>query len=123
MLAADAADEGEEDTPTQKPAEELPSRCPGSFAGTWKTGYGTMTITFTSPNEVVGTYDYDGGSIKGSVSSDGQVLDGTYAENKGQGRFRFTLESGGSRFKGNWNRTSGTREPPSGTWEGKCLSE
>jgi hypothetical protein len=93
------------------------------FAGTWKSSFGTMTITLSADNRVEASYDFDGGSINGNVSADGKVLTGTYSENKAKGIFRFTLAPDGRSFTGNWNRTSGTREPPSGTWGGKCISE
>jgi len=93
------------------------------FLGTWRSSFGTMTITFGADNLVEASYDFDAGSINGIVSADGKVLTGTYTENKAKGRFRFTLAADGQSFTGNWNRTSGTREPPSGTWDGKCVSK
>ncbi len=96
--------------------------CPSGFGGTWKTSFGAMTITFTNSSEVKGNYDFDDGTIKGDVSGDGRVLTGTYTENEAKGTFRFNLDSDGRSFNGDWHRTSGTRNPPSGTWSGKCLS-
>jgi hypothetical protein len=93
----------------------------GSFAGTWKTSYGVMSLTSTTGNKVEGAYAFDAGTIDGTLSADASVLEGTYKESEAKGSFKFTLTEGGRRFKGNWQRTSGKREPPSGNWEGRCI--
>jgi len=42
-------------------------------------------------------------------------------QNKRRRVVRFTLAADGQSFSGTWRRSSGRREPPSGTWEGKCI--
>jgi hypothetical protein len=80
-------------------------------------------MTFTRRgNQIVSNYDFDGGNIRGTLSADGRTLTGTYTEIKAKGSFRFSLSQDGKRFTGNWNRTSGTREPPNGEWSGECVS-
>jgi hypothetical protein len=101
-------------------AEAPKTGCNG-FAGTWKTDFGTMTFALTGGNQVHADYDFDGGSVTGTISGDGRTMTGTYSENKAKGSFRFTLAADGKSFSGTWNRTSGTREPPTGTWSGKCV--
>ena len=93
-----------------------------NFIGTWKTSFGTMTFS-VSGSEIRAGYDFDGGSIVGKLSPDGRTLSGRYTEKEAQGTFRFTLSDDGQSFTGNWRRTSGRRNPPSGDWEGKCVSQ
>ncbi len=87
------------------------------FAGTWETSFGEMTFSFDG-NRVTASYAFDSGRVEGTVN--GNVMDGTYIENQARGTFRFTLSQDGQRFGGTWQRTSGTTEPPTGEWEGKC---
>jgi hypothetical protein len=94
--------------------------CQG-FAGAWKTTFGTMTFE-RSGNQITASYDFDGGNIRGTLSGSGRTLRGTYTETEAKGTFLFTLTADGKSFSGNWNRTSGTREPPSGEWSGECTS-
>jgi hypothetical protein len=49
------------------------------------------------------------------------VLSGDYSEKEAKGTFQFVLAEDGQSFSGRWRRTSGRREPRSGTWEGKCI--
>jgi hypothetical protein len=95
------------------------SGCDG-FAGTWKTSFGEMTFQ-VNDNIATPSYDFDGGEVRGELTNDGKTLSGTYSENEAKGMFRFTLDPDGQSFSGRWWRTSGRREPPSGTWEGKCV--
>lgn len=95
------------------------SGCDG-FSGTWKTSFGEMAFKITG-SSALASYDFDGGRVRGTVSPDGKVLSGTYSESEAKGTFRFTLAEDGQSFTGTWRRTSGKREPPSGTWEGKCI--
>lgn len=101
-------------------SEPLKSGCEG-FAGTWKTTFGTMTFERRG-NQITSSYDFDGGSIRGTISGDGRTLTGTYTEVSAKGTLRFSLAADGKSFSGNWNRTSGTRNPPSGEWLGECTS-
>lgn len=95
------------------------SGCDG-FAGTWKTSFGEMTFQ-VSGNIATASYEFDGGAVKGELTNEGKVLSGSYSEHEAKGTFRFTLDPDGQSFSGRWQRTSGRREPPSGTWEGKCV--
>jgi hypothetical protein len=95
------------------------SGCDG-FAGTWKTSFGEMTFQVNG-NIATSSYDFDGGSVRGELTNGGKTLAGTYSEKEAKGTFRFTLDPDGQSFTGRWQRTSGRREPPSGTWEGKCV--
>ena len=111
-----------------KPGASISSTEPASnrgcdgFAGTWKTSFGEMTFTITG-NSATASYDFgvDAGTVRGTLLPDGRTLTGTYSEKEAKGTFRFTLSDDGQSFSGNWRRTSGKREPPSGTWEGKCV--
>lgn len=105
----------------EDPRETPKSGCEG-FAGTWQTSFGQMTFTI-SGNEAESSYDFDGGTLRGELLEDGRVLSGTYSEREAKGAFRFELSADGQSFTGNWRRTSGKREPPSGTWEGKCVQQ
>ncbi|MEW6207199.1 MAG: transglycosylase SLT domain-containing protein [Acidobacteriota bacterium] len=100
-------------------ARVMRGRCEG-FAGTWKTSFGEMSFTITG-SSAAASYAFDGGTVRGTLSPDGKVLSGTYIEKEAKGTFRFTLADDGQSFSGTWQRTSGRREPPSGTWEGKCI--
>ena len=93
--------------------------CDG-FAGTWKTSFGEMTFTITD-DTATASYSFDSGKVKGTLSDGGRVLSGGYTEKKAVGTFQFVLAADGQSFDGRWKRTSGEREPPSGTWEGKCI--
>jgi len=101
-------------------SEPAKSGCQG-FAGTWKTTFGTMTFD-RSGNQITSSYDFDGGNIRGIISGNGRTLTGTYTETSAKGTFTFSLAADGKSFSGNWNRTSGTRNPPSGVWSGECTS-
>ena len=101
-------------------SEPQKSGCQG-FAGAWTTTFGTMTFE-RQGNQITSSYDFDGGNLRGLISKDGRTLTGTYTETEAKGTFRFTLAADGKSFSGIWNRTSGTREPPSGKWSGECTS-
>ena len=100
-------------------SEPQKSGCQG-FAGAWKTTFGTMTFA-RSGNQITSSYDFDGGNIRGTISGDGRTLTGTYTETSAKGLFCFTLAADGKSFSGGCNRTSGTRNPPSGVWSGECV--
>jgi hypothetical protein len=78
-----------------------------TFEGSWATDWGTMTL-HVNGQQVTGTYDYKGGAITGSLSTDGKILEGYWSQNPSRqppndkGRFRFTLSGDGQRFSGTW---------------------
>jgi hypothetical protein len=88
-----------------------------SWAGTWRTDYGAMSLTQTG-NMVRGTYAVCGGSatISGTVS--GGTLTGTWNEQmcgNGSGALEFTMSGDGRSFTGKWARGSGV---PTNPWNG-----
>ena len=102
-------------TSTQEPA------APGvSFAGTWKSNFGTMTIT-QEGNRVRGEYSHDRGKIEGII--EGNVIKGRWSEAssykppKDAGDFEFTLSADGNSFTGRWRYGFGTG-PWDGNWKG-----
>ena len=81
-----------------------------SFAGTWKSAYGT--ITFAQEGAAVrGTSDYKAGRFTGSV--DGRVLRGRWSQApdykapRNAGDFTFTMNASGDAFSGTWRYGSG----------------
>ena len=100
--------------------EEPPKIGCDGFAGTWKTGFGEMTFTITD-NTATASYSFDNGTVRGTLTTGGRVLVGTYSEGQAKGTFQFVLADDGQSFSGRWRRTSGKREPPAGTWDGKCI--
>jgi len=101
-------------------AREEKGSCTG-FLGTWETKYGQMTFTVNG-GVLESSYNFDSGSVRGRLSQNGTVLSGTYTEADAEGRFYFILSADGQTFTGAWNRTKGKTEPPSGKWDGKCVS-
>jgi IS1 family transposase len=103
--------------------QSAPSKSGCDFTGgTWKTSFGEMTFTIKG-NTATASYAFDSGTVRGALSDGGRVLSGTYSENEAKGTFQFVLAEDGQSFTGRWRRTSGRREPPSGTWEGKCIQQ
>lgn len=111
------------------PTAQLP---PGacSWTGVWNTSYNRMTLT-QNGNQVTGSYEYNNGTISGTVS--GNVLEGRWQEGANGGRFRFAIAadckswSGGWAYNDNppgatgWSGTlvSGGSQPPSGPGQGQ----
>ncbi len=84
-----------------------------SWAGTWKTNWGDMTLT-QNGSSVSGSYNWNGGKISGTVS--GNVLSGTWTQTNGKGKFRFVMSSDGKAFTGTYGYNDA--EPKSGSWDG-----
>jgi hypothetical protein len=102
-------------TPTQE------SAVPGvSFAGTWKSSFGTMTIT-QDGSRILGDYSHDRGKIEGTI--EGSVVKGKWSESpsykppRDAGDFEFTLSADGTSFSGKWRYGFGTG-PWKGDWKG-----
>ena len=114
-------------TPTPEPMLEptpAPIVEPCNWTGTWDTNWNTMVLVQTG-EQVVGTYDYEGGRIVGVVS--GNTLRGTWLQAPsyilpdGGGDFEFTISSDCSSFTGNWRYGStGDWEPD--VWTGDKVS-
>jgi hypothetical protein len=106
-------------------AKEVRTATPGSVAsgackwtGTWDTTYGAMELVQKGSN-VTGTYESDGGKIKGSVA--GKVFTGIWSEQPdykapdNAGDMKFTMASDCQSFTGQWRY--GT-EGDYSDWEG-----
>ena len=74
-------------------------------------------------NTTTSSYFFDNGTVKGTLTTGGRVMVGTYSEVQATGTFQFVLADDGQSFSGTWRRTSGKREPPKGTWNGKCIRQ
>jgi len=91
-----------------------------SFAGAWKTDFGTLTVT-QDGNKICGQYPHDQGKIEGTI--DGSVVRGKWSEGpsytppKDAGDFEFTISGDGNSFKGKWSYGFGTGQWRP-TWNG-----
>lgn len=91
-----------------------------TFAGTWDTDYGAMTITMNG-NVANGTYYENDGKISGTVS--GKILTGTWSESPSwmppndAGDVYFTLSDDGHTFAGKWRY--GHSDDPQAEWDGE----
>lgn len=100
------------------------------FGGAWTTNWGRLTLE-QNGNQVSGSYDSDGGRMKGEIQGD--RMNGFWSENMSDrkcdtamdgrsywGRVILTLEPSGGAFKGKWGycfddpATSG-KDPWTGT--------
>ena len=87
-----------------------PSSC---WTGSWKTNFKTMRLQ-QSGSSVSGNYEWDNGSITGTVS--GNTLTGTWSETPSYrppndaGDFEFTMAEDCNSFAGHWRYDS------TGTW-------
>jgi hypothetical protein len=91
-----------------------------SFAGSWSTDWGAMTIT-VSGNTLAGRYTWDSGKVNGTVSADGRTFTGkwsespTYAGPHDAGPVTLTLSADGNSFSGTWSYDG---DPGGGGWVG-----
>jgi hypothetical protein len=75
----------------------------GTFMTTWSGGgHDTKMVLVQTKNAVVGTYEYDDGTIAGTVQGDRLV--GTWSENNGasKGPVEFVMAADGKTFTGWW---------------------
>jgi hypothetical protein len=90
-----------------------------TFAGTWDTDYGAMTITMNG-NAVNGIY-YGDGKVSGTVT--GNTLTGTWSQSPtwlppdDAGDCTFTLSGDGNSFTGKWRY--GHSDDPQAAWDGE----
>jgi hypothetical protein len=90
-----------------------PSFAQQSFAGTWTTDFGALTLTQTG-TMVTGTYDYNGPATLTGVIR-GKTLYASYKEASGAiGKAELTIAADGKSFRGRW--VSGSQMGP---WNGK----
>ena len=90
----------------------------GDFHGTWKTNWGTLTVT-QNGTHVTGAYTHKGGRLFGIVS--GRTLTGTWSELPDYraphlGPFVFTISLDGKAFTGKWRYAASKSWV--GTWNG-----
>ena len=85
------------------------------WSGAWSTDFNRLVLT-QEGIRVTGTYAYMGGRLEGSVQ--GNVLQGTWTQSNGRGRFEFRMSADGRSFTGKWgNRQTLTGGPWNGTRE------
>lgn len=83
------------------------------WAGAWTTNFNRL-ILIQEGNRVTGTYAYKDGRLEGTVQGD--VLQGTWIQSNGKGRFEFRLSADGRSFSGKWgNGDTLTGGPWNGT--------
>ncbi|MBI4670367.1 MAG: hypothetical protein HY741_01690 [Chloroflexi bacterium] len=102
--------------PNQPPPSVLP---PGvcSWTGVWNTSYNRMTLT-QNGNQVTGSYEYNSGTLSGTVN--GNVLEGRWQEGTKSGRFRFVMAADCKSWSGGWAYND---NPPGSTgWTGTLVS-
>ena len=89
--------------------------CTGTFAGTWDSTDGKLTITLdgTEASGVYKTSDTISGTVRGNV------LEGQWRKPSGRsGRFRFDLNAEATSFTGVWFESGKNK----GKWNGDCIS-
>jgi len=103
--------------------DEHPTAPKVSFAGTWKTGFGTLTVT-QNGKKIRGQYPHDKGKIEGTI--EGSVVRGKWSEGssykppKDAGDFEFVISRDGNSFKGKWSYGFGNEKWHS-TWNGEKI--
>jgi len=104
-------------TPKGTPAATPTAPC--SWTGAWNTNFNEMRLT-QAGNSVTGDYDYDGGTITGTVSGD--TLTGTWSEvppPSDAGGFVFTMSPDCQSWSGTWG--NGSDSGPA-SWQGTRAS-
>jgi hypothetical protein len=106
-------DAGPHSPPTQ-PSDGAPETASGhhppagstpSFGGTWKSSFGTITVT-QKGSRISGEYTHDKGKIEGTL--EGNMIRGQWSESpsyqppKDAGDFEFTMAADGNSFQGKW---------------------
>jgi hypothetical protein len=98
------------------PAADTPTTATQTdFSGSWKTGWGPVTLT-QSGSSVTGSYS---GKFTGKLdgTANGNVAELTWTQTNGEhGKARFTLASDGDSFKGTWGANSSYTN--GGSWNG-----
>jgi len=99
-----------------------------SFAGTWKTTWGTAIIKLSGDGKTAtGTYTYTlsrGGKAQGKINGTvvGNKLTGNWSEafddKKAAGTMTLTLSEDGASFAGPWKKLSGKAAEDAGEWKG-----
>ena len=93
-----------------------PTTNSSDWSGTWSTNFKKMVLTQKGV-QVTGAYEHKNGRIEGTVL--GNLLQGTWTQSNGSGRFEFQLSNDGRSFEGKWgdgNTLTG------GAWNGTRLS-
>ena len=97
-----------------------------NWAGTWNTGWTGQSnsqnvemVLQQSGDVVIGTYDYDVGQIKGTIS--GNVLTGTWTQSATSGTIQLQLADDCNSFDGSWR--FGSSSGWEGDWSGTRMSE
>lgn len=90
-----------------------------AWVGDWTTSFGdhkVYTHFRKSGNEIIGTYDFKGGKVKGKVTKQDEiyVFRGTWTQTNASGWFEFRMQHA-NEFEGNWGYEG---EKSSGTWNG-----
>jgi hypothetical protein len=95
-------------------AADIPKKSPAAagWAGTWSTDFNRLVLTQIG-NRVKGTYDFKEGRLEGVV--EGELLEGTWTQSNGSGRFEFRLNPDGRSFKGRWGYGKSVAQ---GAWNG-----
>ncbi|MED1918523.1 hypothetical protein P4V64_24725 [Bacillus thuringiensis] len=92
--------------------------CPKPLTGTWKTDFGTLTLS-QSGYLVTGTYTYHNGTLKGVLSHN--TLIGRWNDSSVEGKFIFEFSPDRNSFQGRYGR--GESEPSnSNPWNGTRIS-
>jgi hypothetical protein len=96
-----------------------------NFSGMWKTDWGILIMTVEN-NQVTGIYENNDGKIEGTMSQDGNTVEGnwsqapSYKAPKDAGKFVFSISDDYIKFK--CDQWSGEKEgDPEDNWTGKKL--
>jgi hypothetical protein len=98
--------------------EEPEPEVPDDWNGNWNTDWGMMLLS-QNGNQITGNYEYEDGTIEGTVS--GNTVTGTwskapsYSEPDDAGTFEFIMASDWMSFNGNWKYSACGW---SGDWDG-----
>lgn len=106
-----------------EPAHASADTSAGTFTGTWKTDFGTMTLT-QSGKHVSGKYDYYSGEIEGDIKSDGNLYFKWTQKNPDKhGTGFFKLSGDDNTFSGSWDYTNASGAPLNngGGWSGRRI--
>jgi hypothetical protein len=95
---------GSASAPVSEPTGKAGNSWTGTFMTTWSGGgHDVRMVLVQTGNMVTGTYEYDDGTITGTVQ--GNRLVGTWTESKGQsgGPVEFEMAQDGKTFAGWWD--------------------